>query len=123
MFKDHPDAKVVAQRLDPKAHKSGKGWVCRCPCHDDDSPSLSISNSSTGQLLWHCFAGCDQEGIKRHLQERLLYPLVEGGRRATVIPSMRQLVLDSDEDERLIREEKILEECRQQLIAEGKLDA
>lgn len=38
--------------------KSGKSFVCRCPFHDDDTPSLSISPDKG---LWHCF-GCGEGG-------------------------------------------------------------
>ncbi len=39
--------------------KTGGGWICRCPSHDDRSPSLSISDGKDGTLLVCCHAGCD----------------------------------------------------------------
>jgi hypothetical protein len=42
------------------ATKSGGGWMCRCPCHDDQKPSLSVKDHG-GTVLVHCFAGCDSE--------------------------------------------------------------
>lgn len=38
--------------------KSGKGWIARCPAHDDRSASLSIAEGDDGRTLVHCFAGC-----------------------------------------------------------------
>ena len=39
----------------------------RCPCHDDKNPSLSVTLTDDGKILVHCFAGCDQEDIRREL--------------------------------------------------------
>ena len=39
-----------------------RGMAC-CPAHDDNNPSLSISHGEDGRLLWHCFAGCDQQSV------------------------------------------------------------
>ena len=38
--------------------KSGDGWTCRCPAHDDTNPSLSIHAGDDGRALVHCHAGC-----------------------------------------------------------------
>lgn len=46
----------ILDRL-PDAKQSGKGWVSRCPAHEDHDPSLSLREEN-GQLLLHCFAGC-----------------------------------------------------------------
>jgi hypothetical protein len=35
----------------------GRGGMCRCPAHDDHTPSLSVRAGERG-LLFHCFAGC-----------------------------------------------------------------
>lgn len=37
---------------------AGKGWTCRCPAHDDRSPSLSIGVGDDGRALVNCHAGC-----------------------------------------------------------------
>lgn len=43
---------------------TGEGrWMARCPAHEDRSPSLSIRETGHGQVLLHCFAGCDTEDI------------------------------------------------------------
>lgn len=38
--------------------KSGDQWIAQCPAHDDHKPSLSLTESSDGSILVHCFAGC-----------------------------------------------------------------
>ena len=41
----------------------GRSGACRCPAHDDHTPSLSITTGSDGTLLWHCFAGCSNADV------------------------------------------------------------
>lgn len=38
-----------------------KGMAC-CPAHDDRTPSLSVSIGQKA-ILFHCFAGCDQQSV------------------------------------------------------------
>lgn len=45
----------------------GSYAMCRCPAHDDRSPSLSIRQGTSG-LLVHCFAGCNPRDIMRALR-------------------------------------------------------
>lgn len=50
------------------------GGLCRCPAHDDRSPSLSVRPGRM-RLLLHCFAGCRADEILRALRSaRLLEP-------------------------------------------------
>eukprot|EP00456_Euglypha_rotunda_P010504 TRINITY_DN1265_c0_g2_i2.p1 TRINITY_DN1265_c0_g2~~TRINITY_DN1265_c0_g2_i2.p1 ORF type:complete len:285 (-),score=22.15 TRINITY_DN1265_c0_g2_i2:221-1075(-) len=46
-----------------------RGYVamCRCPAHDDSSPSLSIRQGDNG-ILVTCFAGCAREDVLRELR-------------------------------------------------------
>ncbi len=44
-------------------HRNGRGYVARCPAHDDRSPSLHISEGDDGRILIHCFSGCTTEEI------------------------------------------------------------
>lgn len=61
----------VAARLSKsgkgKSKKAGNGWKACCPAHDDGTPSLSLSNSPDGKLLYHCFGGCEASDVKRAL--------------------------------------------------------
>ena len=42
--------------------KSGRGWCCRCPAHNDSENSLSVTHAD-GKWLLKCFAGCTVEAI------------------------------------------------------------
>jgi putative DNA primase/helicase len=53
---------------------SAQGGMCRCPAHEDRTPSLSVRPGRT-RLLFHCFAGCDAAAVLEALQSgRLLEP-------------------------------------------------
>lgn len=41
--------------------------MCRCPVHDDRTPSLSLRQGDRA-ILVHCFAGCDRKTILRELR-------------------------------------------------------
>jgi putative DNA primase/helicase len=47
----------------PGAKPSGAGWMSRCPAHDDNTPSLSISQGTNGKVLVHCHARCSLEDV------------------------------------------------------------
>jgi putative DNA primase/helicase len=42
---------------------AGDGWVGKCPAHQDDHASLSISEGDDGRVLVHCHAGCKTADI------------------------------------------------------------
>lgn len=47
-----------------KVRKTGSdSWLACCPAHKDKSPSLSVSYTSDGVVLIHCFAGCDTREV------------------------------------------------------------
>jgi hypothetical protein len=50
--------------------KGNRGWMCKCPAHDDNGPSLSITNGNDGRLLLHCFAGCTYAEVRDALIRR-----------------------------------------------------
>lgn len=40
--------------------RTGNGkYIAKCPAHADRSPSLSIKETSNGDVLFHCFAQCE----------------------------------------------------------------
>jgi putative DNA primase/helicase len=66
--------KAIVERLGG-AWRTG-GGMCRCPAHDDRSPSLSVRVGEK-RLLFHCFAGCSAACIIRALgAQRLLAPRI-----------------------------------------------
>jgi putative DNA primase/helicase len=44
------------------ARPRGGWWSCRCPAHDDHSPSLSLRDGARG-LIVKCWAGCDTRDV------------------------------------------------------------
>ena len=48
-------------------HGDWKGWLARCPAHDDRKASLSIGKGDDGRVFLNRFAGCDTEVIVKAL--------------------------------------------------------
>ncbi|NBW51498.1 MAG: hypothetical protein EBR49_15705 [Betaproteobacteria bacterium] len=65
-------AESIARKLGG-ARKSGLDWSCRCPAHDDQKSSLSITDKS-GKLLVRCHAGCQQAAVISQLKRLDLWP-------------------------------------------------
>jgi putative DNA primase/helicase len=65
-------AAQIARAL-PKCRKAGKGWIVCCPAHEDNNPSLSISEQD-GTLLVHCHGPCDQSAVVEALKGLGLWP-------------------------------------------------
>ncbi|MCC7193571.1 MAG: DUF3987 domain-containing protein [Phycisphaeraceae bacterium] len=57
-----PAVEKLLDRLS-NVKRSGEGWKACCPAHDDQRPSLSISEGAGGRALVHCHAGCTPEEI------------------------------------------------------------
>lgn len=47
----------------------GHTGMCRCPAHEDKSPSLSVSQTRDGRVLVHCFTGCPQASVIAALRD------------------------------------------------------
>jgi len=52
------------------ATRNGRGWVCRCPVHEDRNPSLSLADGENGRLLVTCWAGCPPRDVLAALHGR-----------------------------------------------------
>lgn len=51
-------AQDILQRVAfSKEIRSGQ-WVCECPAHKDNSPSLRVTETDSGKVLLKCWAGC-----------------------------------------------------------------
>ena len=59
----------------------GSRGECRCPAHDDGSPSLSVRLGDTA-ILFHCFAGCTPVEVMKALERKQLHD-----RTAVAIPA------------------------------------
>ena len=64
-------AEEIARAL--RGRRSGRGYVARCPEHDDRLPSLTITERD-GRVLVHCHAGCSQVDVIGALRARGLWP-------------------------------------------------
>lgn len=65
---DVNSAKDLAYALSSAAKASGDGWKTRCPAHEDDKPSLYVSDDlEKDRILWHCMAGCSQKAVHEAL--------------------------------------------------------
>lgn len=50
-----------AANLRPR--KAGKGYMARCPVHEDSTPSMSAAIGYTGKPVVYCHAGCSRASI------------------------------------------------------------
>jgi len=53
-----PPLELLLSRLEG-VRTSSRGWVARCPAHQDRSASLSLAEGQDGRALVKCFAGCE----------------------------------------------------------------
>src|SRR5262245_13607453 len=52
----------ILSRLN-NVRQSGDNFAARCPAHDDDNNSLSLTEAKDGKILIRCFAGCTFQRI------------------------------------------------------------
>ncbi|WP_434782827.1 CHC2 zinc finger domain-containing protein [Ferrovum myxofaciens] len=52
----------LLERLQGVRKTSHGRWMAKCPSHDDNSPSLSVTGND-GKILLYCFAGCGAHEI------------------------------------------------------------
>ena len=45
------------------ARRNGRGFMARCPSHEDKKNSLSITPSESGNILMKCMAGCSTKSV------------------------------------------------------------
>jgi len=69
---------LLTDRLEVRARQIvadlGGTWsrsrgMCRCPAHEDRTPSLSVTLGSRA-ILFHCFAGCPNDAVLAALAQR-----------------------------------------------------
>jgi putative DNA primase/helicase len=67
----------------PDARQCGEHWEARCPAHDDQHASLSISRGQDGRVLLCCHAGCGAIAVVTALGLRMsaLFPPRAGAPR------------------------------------------
>lgn len=55
-------AERLLLRLEGVRQSGSNKWMARCPCHNDGTPSLSVTDLGD-RVLIHCFAGCEPDKI------------------------------------------------------------
>jgi putative DNA primase/helicase len=90
-------AEEIAQALGGR--RCSGGWTARCPAHDDQSPSLSITDTVDGKLLVYCHAGCGQAEVIHALQDQGLWLTNDRHRDKIVRPQSRQPAQDQRDGE------------------------
>lgn len=94
--------------------KKGRGYVARCPAHDDHDPSLSVAEGRNGVLLW-CWAGCEAKQIveaaglkwdEMFFDKRVR---MEEGRRRAPVPKRSLLIEAKSAADNLMRDTSTLE--------------
>ena len=70
MKSDYARALVAALR----GRWSSNHGMCRCPAHQDGTPSLSVTSTRDGRVLLHCFAGCAGRDVIATLRGMGLWP-------------------------------------------------
>jgi putative DNA primase/helicase len=69
--------------------------MCRCPAHDDTTPSLSVAEGDSGVVVFKCHAGCSQEAVMDALHARGLW----GQKKDAATPKSRR-AQEHDTDEK-----------------------
>jgi putative DNA primase/helicase len=75
------EGRGVVQRLGGRW--GADGGMCRCPAHNDRTPSLSV-RPGRSRLLFHCFAGCDSSDVLRALESG---GLLRAGAAGAAVPA------------------------------------
>lgn len=65
-----------------KVKPNAKGWMARCPAHDDGTASLSVARGSDGRVLLNCHAGCKAEDVAGALSLKLSDLFVDEPKRS-----------------------------------------
>ena len=47
--------------------EKGDGYMCQCPAHEDNNPSMSLTEGDAGKVLVKCFVGCSFDEIRQSL--------------------------------------------------------
>jgi putative DNA primase/helicase len=100
----HMSAETIAKALGGR--KNGRGWIARCPAHNDRNPSLSIDEND-GRVLVKCRAGCEQAAVISALKARNAWV---GSRRAT--PVIEPFTRDQETRERVAAAREIWAMCQ-----------
>lgn len=83
---------AIADRLE-WAKPNGRGFIGRCPAHEDSNPSFVVTEGEKGTIM-RCHAGCDIHSLCEALQirpEQLFYD-VGAGRQDDTFGALQALI-------------------------------
>jgi putative DNA primase/helicase len=83
------------------ARRAGHWWSCRCPAHDDRSPSLSLRDGNRG-LIVHCWAGCNPGDVRAALHRLGLLDDEPAGARSNPVEIARRHEVEMRDRQRRI---------------------
>lgn len=61
---------TVIERLEAVKAR-GRGYIARCPAHNDGRPSLKIDIADDDRVLLHCYAGCSTQSVVEAIDLKL----------------------------------------------------
>ncbi|MEM6484630.1 MAG: CHC2 zinc finger domain-containing protein [Pseudomonadota bacterium] len=56
-------AQILLNRCEKVRQTGHNRWVACCPAHDDKTPSLAVTETDDGRVLFHCHAGCEAQAV------------------------------------------------------------
>jgi hypothetical protein len=88
-------AAFVERHLSRARPQSRDSWICQCPAHADDQPSLSIGTGQDGRVLLTCHRGCSLEDICQALDvvPADLFPKGPRGSQSVTLTERRSRVV------------------------------
>jgi hypothetical protein len=93
MAKGHITPRDVASLL-PGSKRTGNGYICKCPSHEDKHASLKVSPGHKATVLF-CHAGCTVDQVLAELglrKEQLYYDYEPNGQHNDDTPDIRRLL-------------------------------
>lgn len=81
---------LIETKTNYQPQKRGDSYQCRCPAHEDDAPSLSVSKGDKQPYVLYCHAGCSHDQIMAALG--VAAPALNGnGATAVAVPTAGKL--------------------------------
>lgn len=76
-FGNQPSQSTIVSDLTNllNAKQHGDEWYAKCPCHEDDKPSLHIKRGDVWPVVVDCKRGCSWKDIFSYLETKLGYSL------------------------------------------------
>lgn len=102
-----------------KVRRQGQGFVACCPAHEDNSPSLRVTEGEDGRILIHCFAGCGAADVMGSLGLQLTDLFPDGALR----DHMRGVMGNRRRDKNRSHAETVLKVAQADIEAGRKLSA